>query len=209
MNGHFRTVLLLTVGGCAGAPNAPADDLPVLHRRIGRDPSDAEAHLRLGLLWARAGDGLRAQQYLEKAWALGADPRRSLPPLIRVSLALSSWEAALRHAEVFSDLLAHTCATRPSAEACADAAEALSTAAALHDSLGHPLRARDLFLAALRTDPRLADAYLGLARLQAEGLGDPQAARETLRRGLLAVLNERHTSKLRTRLADLDSGDPR
>ena len=204
-----RALLLCALAGCASTATGSAGDLDALHRGLARNASDPEAHLRLGLHWARAGDGLRAQQYLERAWQLGADPRRALPPLVRVDLALSCWEAALRHADALSEVLERDCAARREPGVCAAAAEALSTTATLQDTLGRPLRARDLFLAALRANPRLGDAHLGLARIQAQVLGDPSAAADTLRRGIRVANGGAPAAEMRVMLDDLEHGGPR
>jgi tetratricopeptide (TPR) repeat protein len=199
----MRGAVLVAVAACATASGTPAAELDALHERLGRNAADPEAHMRLGLWWARAGDGLRAQQYLERAWQLGADPRRALPPLVRVDLALSSWEAALRHAEALGDILGRDCTANRSPGSCQATAETLAVTAALYGSLGHAVRARDRFEAAARADARLADAWIGLARIQTE-LGDRDAARDTLRRGLAAVGAGRRAAELRAHLRDLD-----
>lgn len=202
---------LLLAAACAGPrPTTPAssESLSVLQRRLVAKPADAEAHLRLGLYWARSGDGLRAQQYLQRAWALGADARRVLPPLVRVSLALSTWETALLSAQALADALRPGCDRDPRGRSCVDLAEVLVTLAALHESLLHPRRAVELLLQASVVNPRLAEAYLESARLLAEDLGDPAAARAVLRRGLLTLQLDPASARLARRLDDLRESDP-
>jgi len=209
MNRLAASVLVLA--SCAGSADREPEIRRIRHmqHRLATDPDDAEMHLRLGLLWARAGDGLRAQQYLERAHELGADPRRALPPLIRVSLALASWEAALRHAVTLSEELRPGCGSQGIGSACRELAEVLATAAALHDSLGRPGRALPLLEEATRLHPIFADGYLGLARLH-ERRDDLVAARGVLRRGIVALRGHPGADTLRDSLSVLepDEGAP-
>jgi tetratricopeptide (TPR) repeat protein len=203
----FLTVLALA--SCTAPTEAGrkdgVDEARGLQRRLAEDPTNAETHVRLGLLWARSGDGLRAQHYLERAYELGADARRTLPPLIRVSLALANWEAALRHAGTLAEHLRSLCAGEPTGPVCREMAEVLVTLAELHKSLGDPGRALLLLQEATRLRPAFADAYVSLARLHDRQRSDPDAARTALRRGITALRGQADAELLRRSLAILES----
>jgi tetratricopeptide (TPR) repeat protein len=202
-------LLVASVAACSAAGASRADDLASLQRSLAGDPENADLHLRLGLCWARSGDGLRAQQYLERAFALGADPRRVLPPLVRVSLALASWEGALRWAGALAEALRPACQREPSGAACDQLVQVLVTMSGLQEALGQPIHARDLLEAAARARPAFADVYLDLARVLIEELHDPAAARAALRRGIARVIDAPSAAVLRQALAALDEVEPR
>lgn len=167
--------LLLLVVACADAPAArrppasgPAAHLRSLERRIAERPDDADALLDAGLLHTRLGDRLRAQQYLARALAAGADPGRALPALVRVSVALRDYAAALRHAHAYEETLAVDCDARAPG-ACARLAEVRATIGEMHAAIGEGVAARAAFVAALAADSSQEDARRALARLDAGG----------------------------------------
>jgi hypothetical protein len=85
---------LLGASGCAGRSDAlrppPATD-PM--RAV-----QARQMMEEGLSLARAGDLVRAEQYLAESLDRGADPRAVLPTLLRVCVSASRYRAAVTYA---------------------------------------------------------------------------------------------------------------
>ena len=85
----------LACGACAG-PRAVAPHDPF----AGTTPAELE---RRGLALARAGDDVRAEQYLVTAIERGLPEERAIGPLLQVCVGASRYGAALHHARHFRD----------------------------------------------------------------------------------------------------------
>lgn len=83
-------VAALGVSACGAAPAAPAEAPP-------QAPS-AEALAAQGRSFAKAGDGVRAEQYLVAALRAGARAEQLLPELLRVCIVAGRLQSALGHA---------------------------------------------------------------------------------------------------------------
>jgi tetratricopeptide (TPR) repeat protein len=89
--------LMVLLAACSPAPAqlaaTPALDAAAASR------AEAEQLLALGERYARAGDSLRAEQYLVAALDAGIEPRAVLPMLLRVCVDARRYRVALEHAE--------------------------------------------------------------------------------------------------------------
>jgi Tfp pilus assembly protein PilF len=99
---HFplRPVLLLVVlaAGCSQATELPSE---TGHSAEARAKASAAQLLELGLQFASGGDSVRAEQYLAAALDSGADPNVALPPLLKLCIKASRFEAAALYAETY------------------------------------------------------------------------------------------------------------
>ncbi|AVR96867.1 PEP-CTERM system TPR-repeat protein PrsT [Pseudoduganella armeniaca] len=174
--------LLLMLGACSRTP--PADDLVADARRyrdkgdtkaaiiqlknaVQQQPDNAEARLLLGQLYVDSGDMLSAEKELRRARDAGAAPAPVLAALGRALLAQGQYERALAE----------------TANATEPAALALRGQALL--GLGRTGDARSAFEEALRRQPGLVEATLGLARLALAG-GDSAQARQLTEQAIKA-----------------------
>lgn len=90
----LSTILVLALAACAGAPPRPDGPPPT-------DPLAGVEHAELfgrGLAFARAGDYLRAEQYLQTALLKGHPEQEVVPALVKVCVAASRLRAALAYA---------------------------------------------------------------------------------------------------------------
>jgi len=153
--------------------------------------------VRKGNAAARAGDTVRAEQYLTLAIERGADRRAVLPTLLSVCLASSRLRAALNHARSYLQ-------DNP------DDSRLRYLVASLHLSLGQRPEARRALKLLLRQDPKTADAHYLYAVLEIDEA--PASARDHLRTYLSLAPAGRHAPEARSRLAELliaeESGVP-
>ena len=107
-NAVARSVLLslaVVAAGCSRSAEAPS--LTPSSEAEARRSSQAERaaaardQLGLGLEFARAGDSVRAEQYLAAALDSGADPNVALLPLLKLCIKASRFEAAAQYAEIY------------------------------------------------------------------------------------------------------------
>jgi Tfp pilus assembly protein PilF len=96
--GTVLLALLVAVSGCSHAGQAasasPAD-------AASDEAAAAKTLLELGIQLARAGDSVRAEQYLAAALEAGADPNLALFPLLKLCIKAGRFEAAAQYAEEY------------------------------------------------------------------------------------------------------------
>ena len=108
----FHTVtrsLLLSLAGVAAAcshggerpSETPLSEVTPRASGQAERAAAAREQLDLGLLFARAGDSVRAEQYLAAALDSGADPNTALLPLLKLCIQASRLEAAAQYAEIY------------------------------------------------------------------------------------------------------------
>jgi len=177
-------VLSLLAQACMStAPKPPAGPPPT-------DPiaqvsaSDLRAR---GLAFARAGDLVRAEQYLQAAVIKGADDRTIVPELVRVCVTASRLRAAVAYGEPYLERHPQDAAMH-------------FLLAIVHLSLGDSQRARAELEATLRYRPEAADADFYLGTIAADRLDFPTARRH-FARYLAARPRGRHAARARLLLA--------
>lgn len=142
-------------GGCAG-PHAstikPPEHLSPLEARLAKDPMDRQANLQLGDESSVTGDHLRAEQYYERAEALGVPADVIVPRIIRSLVAAKRYDEALER-----------CQKRLTAKPEDRATRYLE--AALYSALDRPHDAERELTALVNTQPKDPEAYLALAKL--------------------------------------------
>ncbi|HEU4374163.1 MAG TPA: XrtA/PEP-CTERM system TPR-repeat protein PrsT [Telluria sp.] len=127
-----------------------------------QEPNNAEARLRLGMLYNDVGDSVSAEKELRKANAVGAAAATTLPALAQALLAQGKFQMVLDETQA--------------ASAKGDAA-ILSLRGQAYLGLREPAKAKEAFDQALKAQPGQLDALLGLARLaQAEKHSDEAMA---------------------------------
>ncbi|HEU4374169.1 MAG TPA: XrtA/PEP-CTERM system TPR-repeat protein PrsT, partial [Telluria sp.] len=127
-----------------------------------QEPNNAEARLRLGMLYNDLGDPVSAEKELRKANSVGAAAATTLPALAQALLAQGKFQMVLDETQA--------------AGAKGDAA-ILSLRGQAYLGLRDPAKAKDAFDQALKAQPGQLDALLGLARLaQAEKHNDEAMA---------------------------------
>ncbi len=179
---HLFVLALVATAACGAAPRpAPRDPLA----------STTAAELaRRGLAYERAGDGVRAEQYLMAAVASGLPEAEVIEALLRVCVAQSRYGAALRHAERWR-------ARHP------EAWDAGLLVASLHGAIGDAERERAELEDVVARWPDAAPPRFALATVLADG-GDRRRARAELRAYLALAPDGEHADAARERLRALD-----
>ncbi|RMH36669.1 MAG: hypothetical protein D6689_22065 [Deltaproteobacteria bacterium] len=166
--------------GCAATtarrPSGPPPADPIA------SVSAAELAAR-GRAYARAGDLVRAEQYLAAALAKGGDDRDIVPQLVEVCVAGSRLRAAIAHADSYL-------ARHPGDAGMRYVLGALRWAAGDRDGARAELRR------ALELAPRLADAEFALGQIAVEQ-DDDEAARRHMARYLALAPSGRHAREAR------------
>jgi tetratricopeptide (TPR) repeat protein len=174
MNKHLIWILALCLG-CAGRSSRPqhADDTPEV------TPSQLYEH---GVALGRAGDYLRAEQYIEAAIERGYAVEKATPALVRVCVLGSQLRAALRYAE--PQLLRNP----------ADSSLRYLVAT-IHFGLDHPVKARDELTLLTELDPGYAEAHYLLGILARDAFATRDAAWSHFRRYLELEPHGTHASE--------------
>jgi tetratricopeptide (TPR) repeat protein len=183
----MRALVLAAVlaAACAGGQAS-------LRPRPAGDPLgelDARALEARGRELARAGDLVRAEQYLQAALSRGASPERVTPLLLEVCLQASRYGAALEHA--LAQLERHP----------DDWRARLLVASLLHYVVRDPARARLQLerIVVQAPDEPLPRWLLGV--VLSDGLGERRAAAVQFRRYLALDPHGRHADDARAALA--------
>jgi hypothetical protein len=157
-----------------------------------RDPLATSTAAELAgraLAYERAGDGVRAEQYLMAAIANGLPEEEAIDALLRVCLAQSRFGAALGHAERFR--ARHPDAWGPS-----------YLVAALAGAIGNAERERSELERIVARWPEAAEPHFALAEILAAA-GDRRGATARLRAYLALEPDGEHADSARTRLRGL------
>ena len=175
----MKYLLILLLIGCGAARPAPKDPLAVT--------SALELELR-ALAYERAGDAIRAEQYLVAAIAQGLPEDRAIDALLRICVASSRYGAALRHAERY--------------RARHDTFEAGFMVASLEAAVGNEDAAVAELRRLVRRWPAEAAPRYALATLL-DGAGEARAAATQYRAYLKLAPEGEHARPARVRLAEL------
>ncbi len=182
---------LAILGGCHHATLHQRPDLQAELAAVG-----AEDLLLLAISHARSGDLLRAEQYLSAARQRGHDEEAVVYWLVRVCVAASRYQSALRHA---ADYLRD----HPS-----DWSLRL-VVATIHEALGDVARAESELERIVRAEPRMPLPHYRLAMLYRNREGDQERAHAHLREYLRLTPEGLHAAEVRSALreaADVSMG---
>ncbi len=160
-----------TMSGC-GAPQRPqasapkpVKDVSPLEKQFADSPDDPKVNLELGDRATAGGDWLRAEQYYQRAEALGVAQEQLTPRLLKVLVMARRYDEALER-----------CRRRLS-KTPTDRATRL-VEAAIYEALDRPHDAeRDLHVL-VRTRPDDPNPYLALGKLYRDSYNDATRARE-------------------------------
>jgi tetratricopeptide (TPR) repeat protein len=152
--------LFCALTGCATAPPraslSPAD-------AGRRSEATAQELFDRGLALARAGQLVRAEQYLSLAWARGFREEQALPVLLRVCLASSRLRTALGYAE---SRLARQPGDWP----------LRYLVASICLAIGDHIRAREELERVVAINPSFAPAHYLLGKVMRDAFADPRSA---------------------------------
>ena len=137
-----------------------------------------------GIRLARTGDLLRAEQYVNAAMEKGFPRDRALPALLRICIAASRYNDALRYAEPY--LREHP-----------NRYELRTLVASIHLALGNVVQAQDHLETAIAGAPTEAPAYYLIGMLLREEHEDQVSADPYLRKYLELAPNGTHAAEVR------------
>ena len=167
----IRSVLIaLLLVGCAApqkqqaAAPKPVKDVSPLEKQFADKPDDPKINLELGDRAAEGGDWLRAEQYYQRAEALGADEAQLTPRILRVLVLARRYDEALER-----------CRRRLS-KTPTDRATRL-VEAAIYEALERPHDAERELGVLVRTRPDDPNPYLALGKLYRDSYNDAARAR--------------------------------
>jgi regulator of sirC expression with transglutaminase-like and TPR domain len=178
---HHALLIVIALAACGHRRPPPPRD-PVAS-------TPAAELVRRALVFERAGDGVRAEQYLVAAIDNGFPEEEAIEALLRVCIADSRFGAALRHAEAFRD-------RHP------DAWDASYVVAALAGAIGDTARQRAELERVVARWPEQAAPHYALAEILAAA-GDRRAAAARLGAYLDLAPDGEHAIAARARLREL------
>ena len=159
-----------TIFGCAAPQRTdsgpkPVKDVSPLEQQFAAHLDDPKVNLELGDRAMGGGDWLRAEQYYQRAEALGVPEEAVVPRVLRVLVMARRYDEALER-----------CRKRLS-KTPTDRATRL-VEAAIYEALERPHDAeRDLDVL-VRTEPKDPNPYLALGKLYRDSYNDARRARE-------------------------------
>lgn len=194
MKRFLLALSLLALAGCgAASSDAPRPE------NASPDPLDsvsAEELYRRGVMLVRAGDSVRAEQYLVAAIDRGFPEEAAMPALMHACVQSSRLSAALSYAKPF---LARHPTQWP----------LRLLVATLHMGLEQPAKAREELVRVLRDAPEEPpEAHYFLGVLLRDELDDPEGSREHFRRYLALAPDGRHREEALAALPPEERGLP-
>ena len=175
----FVAVAVTVAAGCVGPPEQQKRAMP---DPIAEVPG--EELYRRGMMLARHGDLLRAEQYVNAAIERGFPKERALPSLLKICVAASRLNDALRYAEPY--MRDHP-----------DDHRLRTLMASIHLGLGHVERAQEMLEQALATEPDDAPTHYLLGMLYGEVHEDMSLSEPHLRRYLELAPHGAHSAEVR------------
>jgi predicted Zn-dependent protease len=163
-------LIALLLAGCAApqkqdaAAPKPVTDVSPLEKQFAERPDDPKVNLELGDRAADGGDWLRAEQYYQRAEALGSPEAALTPRLLKVLVLARRYDEALER-----------CKKRLS-KTPTDRATRL-VEAAIFEALERPREAERELDVLVRTRPGDPNPYLALAKLYRDSYNDATRAR--------------------------------
>ncbi len=155
--------------------------------QLSRTPEDAKINLELGEAAQSHGDLLRAEQYYQRAEALGVAPEKILPKILGVLVAAQRYAEALARCEKRLSLAPDDRPTR-------------FVRSALLVALERPREAEHDLLLLIDHKPDDAAAYLALGKLYRDALHDQMRARPQFERFLSLAPNDGEALSVRFQL---------
>lgn len=166
-----RLWLFALVVGCAApqkvadAPPRPVKDVTPLEKQLAETPDDPKVNLELGDRATAGGDWLRAEQYYQRAEALGTGQDQIVPRMLKVLVMARRYDEALERCH------------RRLSRVPTDRATRLVEAAIL-EALERPREAEHELTVLVRTRPDDPNPYLALGKLYRDSFSDAARARE-------------------------------
>ncbi len=200
----FALSAFWAVAACGGPMTGSAGNAPPAQSKGGLSAPLRHPHMPArelfdrGLALAKAGQLVRAEQYVSLAVASGYPQERALPVLIGVCLSSSRLRAALNYAEPY---LTH----HP------DAWALRHLVAAIYAALGQPKRARGELEKVVRDHPSYAPAHYLLAVTLRDEYRDVVATRHSFKAYLRHSPDGEHAAEARAWLREhaLENGHKR
>jgi hypothetical protein len=178
-------VLCVTLAGCAHRDASAG----VARSSAGAEQLGADALLARGVASLRAGDGLRAEQYLVLAARAGAPASRVIVPLVQACVSSSRLQSALDHA--LPHLRRHP-----------DAWRLRLVVVAIQLALGRTTLAQAELERVLRIEPRAAAAHYLRAVIARDVHGDSRAASASFAAYVRAEPTGEHAAEARAFLRE-------
>lgn len=147
----------------ASAPK-PVKDVSPLEKQFADTPDDPKVNLELGDRATAGGDWLRAEQYYQRAEALGLSEAELTPRLLKVLVMARRYDEALERCH------------RRLSKTPTDRATRL-VAAAIYEALERPRDAERELNVLVRTKPEDPNPYLALGKLYRDSYNDAVRAR--------------------------------
>lgn len=164
-----RLLLVLALVGCAApqkvAEPKPVKDVSPLEKKFADSPDDPKVNLELGDRAMSGGDWLRAEQYYQRAEALGTAEDQIVPRIVKVLVLARRYDEALER-----------CRKRLS-KTPTDRGTRL-VEAAIFEALERPRDAERELNVLVRTKPDDPNPYLALGKLYRDSYNDAARARE-------------------------------
>ena len=164
------SIIALLLVGCAApqreaAGPKPPKDVSPLEKRFADTPDDPKVNLELGDRSTQSGDLLRAEQYYERAEALGIAEEQVVPRLLKVLVMARRYDEALERC--------HKRLSRTPTDRGTRLVEA-----AIYEALERPHDAERDLNVLVRTRPNDPNPYLALGKLYRDSYNDAPRARE-------------------------------
>jgi len=199
LRNHARLARALSLAACAllaACTHAGAGGAPGLPRTRTPAPELAsDALLARGIALLRAGDGVRAEQYLVLAVRNGTPARRAIVPLVQACVSSSRLQSALEHA-------------LPYLRRNPDQWRLRLLVAAIQLALGRNALALDELRRVQRVEPHAAGAHYLAAVIARDQLADPHAASASFRAYLRADARGEHAAEARAWLREQPAAEP-
>ena len=164
------TLCVCTITGCAApqkeaAAPKPVKDVSPLERQFADKPDDPKVNLELGDRSTATGDWLRAEQYYQRAEALGIPEEQIVPRIVKVLVMARRYDEALERC--------HKRLSRTPTDRGTRFVEA-----AIYEALERPHDAERELNVLVRTKPEDPNPYLALGKLYRDSYNDATRARE-------------------------------
>ncbi len=197
----MRRVSILLLGGftavaaCAHpAPTQPTTPAPEtnasLVAALSHDPNNRDVNWQLGRMAEGQGDLMRAEQYYERAEALGQPEHEVVPAILRVLVAAQRYDEALARCK---KQLSDNPLDRPTR----------FVAAALLQAADRPKEAERELNQLVRMQPADPAPYVALARLYRDGYSDAARARALFEKSLPLIKDQAELQRLRYEIDEL------
>jgi len=195
-----RILFVLALAGCAAPQKTASEPKPVkdvtpLEKQFADTPDDPKVNLELGDRATAGGDWLRAEQYYQRAEALGTPEAQVTPRLLKVLVMARRYDEALERCH------------RRLSKTPTDRATRL-VAAAIYEALDRPRDAERELDVLVRTKPDDPNPYLALAKLYRDSYNDARRAREMFTKYLALAPKSDESEAIRYQMEEEASPPP-